>query len=227
MKKYFVSMLAVGLSVVLISCETEEDNTIAKAQKCLDQASPNSAAECRGMVGDLQSAASYAIRCAARFIENGLTTAKVADAMSSSKEQAGAVDPAASMMVMISFTSTAQVNLTYADCQKSESASYLYLANLAKIGTAITTISAPLQTHIQNGTTPTQAEIDTALGALAGDPAGQTSLGEAALSIAGTKCANGETDDVCTKINKAIADAGGAGATAQQIGLQLIDILDN
>ncbi len=225
MKKILLSILLLGGFAFVIGCETDEDNTIAKGQKCLDSATASSASDCLAMMGGLESAESYSIRCAARFIMNGLTTARVADAVESLKTTTAGQDPAGIMMGMFAFQTTAAADLAYADCNRSGSASFIYIGQVARMGTIITSVDPAIAAAIAAGTPIPPADIDAAIAATIGDAAKEASLGATAVALAATQCSDPTKNvEVCTQINAAIAANPG---NNQAIGAALLTALSN
>lgn len=224
MKKVLFSIILLGSLAFVIGCETEEDNTIAKAQKCLDKTNAAGASTCLAMVSGLESTESYAIRCAARFLMDGLTTARVADAVESLKTTTAGQDPAAIMMGMFSFQSTTDANLAYADCNKSGSASFIYIGQVARMGTLITSFDPTIAADIAAGNPIDPADVDAAVDAALASGASNADIGETAIAIAASQCSvPGQNTEVCSQINAAIA----AGGTNADIGAAILEALQN
>ncbi|MDZ4662143.1 MAG: hypothetical protein SGJ18_11055 [Pseudomonadota bacterium] len=218
---FSISLLA-GLAFNT-GCETDEDNTVAKAQQCLDKTNRAGAGDCLNMVSGLESADSYSIRCAARFLMNGLTTARVAEAMSNLKTAGAGRDPAAIMMGTFAFSDPALEALAFADCNKSESASFIYIAQVARMGTIITGFDGSIGTDIAIGNPVDPAAIDAAVDLAAANPAAQASIGATAVQLAATQCTvPGQNTEICDQVNAAIAPNLG---NNQAIGAALLALL--
>ena len=214
----------------LTACEKDEDNTMAKAQECLDKANTTTALSCLAIVdaAGLTSEDSYAVRCSARFIASGFTASRIAEAASQLSQNTGSKDPALTMMGMLAFGTVAAAEAAYVDCNLSGSDGFKLFARAARMGTLIgSAAGSTVLTTIQNGGTPTPAEIETALNSLRGagaNPATETALGETALAMSADTCSTpGENAEMCDDINAAIAAGGG---NAQAIGAALLNQLN-
>jgi hypothetical protein len=215
------------------SCESDEDILYAQAKKCMDGATTSAqAATCRNIIAGLYDAKAYQIRCAADFVEQGITASSLATAFINLDKTTGASegDSLLGMMGAITFDSTTTSATAQSDCQNSGLASYNLLGNMAHIATELASLGdSTLLTKAANGETISQADMKAALDniiALASANRETTSetLGSAAVSASSDYCTESRKDDkICKKLNTAVA----AGATNLQIGEALLTELES
>ncbi|OQW47282.1 MAG: hypothetical protein A4S09_15930 [Proteobacteria bacterium SG_bin7] len=231
MKKLIFGAMAV---LFLAACEDEETNAIAKAQRCLDKvvggtvaSRAAAAANCKAMVSGYNSADSYSIRCAADFIGDGLDATRISNAVGRMRDAPAGVDPSMVLMGTIAFSSKAKGDEAFSDCRLSGSAGYIFFASAARVGTLVADAAGgnggPLLTAIQNGQTPTSAEINQAI-QNAGS-ANNADIGATAVVLFSSQCAvvTAQNQTVCNQVQTAInAGAGNMAAIGANLlaGLQ-------
>jgi hypothetical protein len=219
MKLYRIIFLLLVLPLIFIGCEEEEQDTIERAQHCLDYATSATANGCLAILGNLQTPESYAIRCSARFIGAGLTASQMAQAYINNEATGTSKDPLLGLMGIVSFTSTATANAAYTECILSTVPSFAVFAGMAKISTKIKDLGGIVST-----TTPTQAEMETALASLSSaSDADKEEVGAAVVVISQKFCKDHPDNDICKDVNAAV----GSGATNLAIANQFIDRLNN
>ena len=222
-------LLILPLIFTNIACETEEDNKIAQAQACLDNAIPSTASNCTTFITGLTSTDSYAIRCAADFIAGGLTSARIISAVGQMQDKSGGTDPALTLMGIVAFGSSAAATQAYDDCSKSGSSSFLFFASAAQMGTMIGSANGgSVISTIAAGGTPSQAQIDAALADAISNPnpTNNAVIGNVVTNLASTECVNPSDAQkkVCDAVNAAIASNPG---NAAAIGAALLAQLQN
>jgi hypothetical protein len=226
--KSLLSIALLFIAVALISsCENTDQTSVSQAQACLDQATtPTAASSCVTILGSLQSADAYLIRCSAHFISQGFTTPRFVLAYNALTATKSGSNATATSMSFLSFKSTAGTDgslVTLGDCQKSNVQSLNRLAVLAHLATTIAEVAKSLTPGIvydPNSGFPASA-ITNAINnfnAGGGDPAG---LGTTAIAASAAYCADGssfQTSSVCTTLTGAITP----GASAATIGAALL-----
>ncbi|MEK6555236.1 MAG: hypothetical protein AABZ31_08350 [Bdellovibrionota bacterium] len=171
------------VTTTLSSCEEEEDNKVAKAQKCLndltDASSDAEAQACMDKISGIESTGAYTIRCSATFFMGGLTTSKIVDAFKLHSD-AAANEKEAVLIENLSLSSTAEANAAYDFCEKTGIPGLLKIAALVQIGTMVSSqaggdISAQIDACIANpGTNPGECDL--------------TSIASSALVLADSYC---------------------------------------
>ena len=220
LKSLFAVCLVVGLSSTLVGCEDDETNAIAKAQECLDNArGPNAdtlAAACRGLISDKSSQQAMILRCSIEFVAGGLTTSKVADALKGGEDQSEA-DKEANLIGLLALGSTATADAAVTLCNQTGIDGLMYLANLSLIGTYMLAAGGSASdpdtflTNCYNGG--------------AGGVCNDTTIGIAVMTLGDSACDSEDADDeVCDKVNQAIAAGGG---NPDAVAQNLYNLLNN
>lgn len=216
-------------SVVLTSCEDEQDVKVASAQECLDYANSTNVDTCTAMVSGLESPIAYKIRCSAHYIAQGFTGARFASAFEKIKNNtAGGTDPMAAAMSYLTFTAktgTHGSDNTLEDCKKSGVVALIRLATVTSMGTLIATSTAGGGITFSDGVT--EEELTTALNNIknSGGATDKESLGTLAITASENFCQAGSQfadNAICKNVQNAIV-TGNGDATA--IGTELLNQL--
>jgi len=199
-----LSLFVVGFTVVvtLSSCEEDVDNTLAKAQQCLNKVViPGDAQACKDMVEGIEKPEAYAIKCSASFFLGGLTTTKIVNAFTLF-DDAAENEKEAVLIENLALTSTTVATAAYDECAKAGIPGLLKIAALVQIGTMVDSQAGG----------DVSAQIDACI-ANPGSGAGQcdlTSIAESALLLSDSYCKGESADEqICIDIASAEASAGG------------------
>ncbi len=229
--------LATLTLVSLSACESGEDRSLSSAQACLDGATDAAQAQvCVDKVAGLETQDAYLIRCSAGFIANGFIGQKIADAYTSisgnNNNSSPTYDPMVSIMAYLNFGST-NPNFTSAatlnNCQRSGVKSMYQLASAADLSSTIAQLTSTVPFDPQNPEASLQAIIDevTATG-YTPSPTELGALGSVVISTNDAFCVNAANpnQDICSKMQTAIVDAGGTSNPAA-LAEALLDLLKN
>lgn len=211
-----------------LGCESKTEANLAKAQACLDQATPTTVDACTAMVANDTSQKAMLIKCAGTYIKNGFVGDRVAQAFEQIKQNPnGGPDPMATAFQLMAFTSQAQADLAAEYCTASGVRSMERLSTFTSMATLIAVNGL--------GTVPaegmTEAEVTTAITNVqntinAGGPAAEAlaqSLGTVAVQAEAAYCQEGSafaTNAVCENLTAAVA-AGDVAAIATALLAQL------
>jgi hypothetical protein len=217
-------VLISSVTLLIVGCESDSDNKVAKAQQCLDYAKTAGAAElCLNDVGGISSAKASKIRCAAIYLMRDFNETKFQAAFDKILKKDGAGDPMAGMMTQLAFsngqgnrangTAVADANFAMSECTNSGSVGLTMLSGITATGTAIASLIPAW-----NPASPPAANDPALIATLqnlasnSADPVTQATMGTAVLAISNTYCA-GAADagnaDVCTKVKQATIAGGG------------------
>lgn len=214
MKKGLFLVLA---CVLLVACESDEDNKINSAQNCLDTANPGNVQVCMDKVAGISSSKASIIRCAGLFIQQGMTTTSFANAFTQLKgTTTNGQNNMLGMMGYLAFNNAQKAADAQTECNNSGQLGLQMFGNVAYMATTIASAGS-LLSQIQGGTPPTQAQMLTAVQGMSA--ASDTALGTAAVSISQSYCVGSQaTSPVCQSFNSAVSRGGGNLAA---IGAQL------
>jgi hypothetical protein len=195
-----LSLFVVGFSVVvtLSSCEEDVDNTLAKAQQCLNKVvAPGDAQACKDMVEGIEKPEAYAIKCSASFFLGGLTTTKIVNAFTLFDDAADN-EKEAVLIENLALTSAPAANSAYDECSKAGIPGLLKIAALVQIGTIV---------NLQPG-----ADIGAKIDQCVNFPGtcNLTGVAQSAVLLADSYCKGESVDEqICIDIASAQASAGG------------------
>ena len=233
MKNLF-PLIWIFLVMIVGSCETDEKDRLTKAQSCLDTATPETAESCLTALGNIASAQAYALRCAARFIANGITEEKLVEAMEAQSASSGGSNPVLGMIGVLSFKGADKVearersSIAMDECQKSGLGAYSLFASMAEMATVLSTSGGGAAlTALQNGEEPTQEQMEESLSGLCGwstpptpeeqaagcntaaaAPEDVSAIGSVALVANDTYCgASAAENDFCDDLTEVLANA--------------------
>lgn len=212
-----IALLIAGLSLILLTaCEDKEMDDLARAQECLNKVGDTNhtaARECFDMVAGHDSQQANMIKCSAKFLEGGLTTAKVVEATKQIQEEGGGDKKELMFIGFLALTplTAAEEAATY--CRRSEVAGYIYLGDLAVVASVLREVSSTLPGG-DFGDTPTQANLEAVLDACKVTPLPAACrpevLAPAVISVANSYCSkpSADEDKVCNQIEATLAEAG-------------------
>jgi hypothetical protein len=232
MTKWIAVLISVVALAFATSCKTNQENDdLAKAQKCLDEVTdPSQAESCLTMVGDYSSQQALVLKCGIILTWGGLMENKVIAAYNALKDNSQ-TNKAASFMAAIALDKT-DINVGYARAQQADpycqatgvpglkylsgvilAGSYMNVSIAAVTGSPVDiTDPAALNTAVNDyitkcGANPPDASC----------PADASTLGSAALGLSSSYCSgSGANQDVCNQIDGAVNSAGGDPAAVGQ-----------
>jgi hypothetical protein len=222
-------LLLASVAVLLTSCETPEDQSLASAQTCIDTAKTSDDADrCYAIVDGVETEKAYLVRCSASYIAQGFTGARFAAAFQRLKDNpSSGQDPMATVMAYLIFSKTStrhSADNTLSNCTKSGVRSMVRLATMSKLATFIATASGGISANID----PLNASFDPAAISAAitnlagsGSAEAQANVGAIAAQANTAYCNAGssfENNEICTNLSTAIS----AGGTPQSIGQALL-----
>jgi hypothetical protein len=206
MKSLMVAAL-VCIGAGLLGCESKDDAKLAKAQQCLDKATPSTVDTCTSMIAGDTSEKAYLIRCAGHYIKNGFVGSRIAEAFNNIKQQPGGgatTDPMTTAMSIMAFTTMDSANQALSDCVASRVRSMERLATMTSMATLIATSAQGIIGAISEGGL-TQAQMEQAIQNFTGDPA---QLGTLVIQAESAYCNEGssfENNEVCRNLSAAVA----------------------
>jgi len=186
------------LGLWFLGCKKSQDDALTKAQHCLDHADRAKAQECRDMLEGLESSEAYTLRCAADFLQQGLTATKMAQAYIKNDSETTTGNPLLGMMGLLAFESQERADQAFQDCSSAGNESFALFASMAQISTTIGSFGTVLET-VESGEEPTQEEMETALDTLIQNPTteSQEAIGGAAV-LANDKYCKDRPEDKST-----------------------------
>lgn len=219
--------------------ESSDDVTIANATSCLDSAQTAAAADaCQLQVSGMTSQQASLIRCSANLIAQGITGSRLASAFTQLNQSTTSGTQTSQMMSYLVFAQSLPLDtaaLTYTNCTASGVQSVAGLASLIQAATTIASLSGA--TLAGSSLDPSSASFNSAqLLSLATSlysdnsatgVATKTTIGQVAVTAQASLCGTGSSlsnQDVCTRLNAAIASGNGNSA---QIGNALLNKLLN
>lgn len=220
MKK--LTLLLAAMMMTLSACQETDQDRVADAQSCLDSSSSGTAAQCVSMVDGIYSKGAYLIRCSGMFIQEGFMDASRLESAMDAIENDGGSGGSTAMMSVLSFRNfgptTAEnqtaANLAVEYCNKAGSKGLVMLASISSIATTAADIASD--------TTPSQAQIQAALGAIAAGPTSApaaVAAGGAALAAYNANCAGdgGSFGQFCEQFESAIGGSTDPGTVGVQL----------
>lgn len=205
LQKAWIFILLIFSSVFLLSCEEENDNKVARAQECLNHATPATAQTCFDMVAGINTQHANVVKCGASFLTGGLTSDKIATAFENSKDASDA-DKESVLIEALAFTDNTPAvdinaaNNAYTYCSLSQLPGLNYVAALCRVGTMVVNAT---------GGTGDPGGIDSDLTNCVNTPANcdMDAIGQTVVELSDLYCAGEAADDqICTDINSAIAN---------------------
>ncbi|MBX7231183.1 MAG: hypothetical protein K1X29_03760 [Bdellovibrionales bacterium] len=219
------------MTFFLLSCESQETDDIASAQKCLDgisSANYASAESCMAKISKYNSSQANIIKCSIKFLSGGLTTEKIANAYKKISEDSLA-SKEATFIAVLALSPSTKATEAQPYCEASGVDGLVYLSNLAVVGSLMSaTLPGGGYDPADPNSVPTPAEIATILSNCS-PPANcggnHATIGNSVLTLSESYCAGtNSTSDICTEINSAIT---GAGGNPTLVSKQLFCVLDN
>jgi len=220
----FVSILGLVLASLVISgCESKEESRLAKAQKCLDQAVPSTAAACSEIVAGIENEKAYLIRCSALYIDNQFVGDRVTRAFELLKNNpSGGQDPMMTTLALMAFRTTDESNLALNYCTRSGVRSLERLATMTSMATFIA-VNGGIGAIPAEGLTAGQ--IASAVSNLLASPNATTDaqLGQLVVQAEAAFCGEGSSfknNAVCQNLSTAVQSG-----TPAQVGRELLQQL--
>lgn len=211
LKQCALSAAVLLLSISLMGCEDKELDDLAKAQDCLDKVSDAnyaSAETCLSYVAKYDSQQANIIKCSGKFLAGGLTTSKIVDAYKEYEDADAGASKDGIFIGYLALTPSSKAKEAAPFCRKTGVDGFIYLAELAVVGSVMGSIGG---VDFTDGVT--EAELTTIANTCQATPANcePEVLAEAATNLAESYCASpsAETDDVCQDINSTISQANG------------------
>lgn len=213
-----MSALVILAALVVAACESKDDDTIYKAQGCLDSATAATAQTCKDMVAGMTSKEAYIIDCSADFILQGFTSSAMASAFQQLKNSTNSTSPGA-MLGFLVFNSTTSATTALSDCQLSGVDSFAVIASLANVSTqaAFALPGFDPSTYDRNNGL-TSADLTSAINDLNSSSTGQTAAGNAVLTAYNSSCnqsANANSQ-LCQLVVQAVSNGNGNPQTIGQ-----------
>jgi hypothetical protein len=202
MKKYLLLLLP----LCFMACEEDELNDYMGARQCLNNASASNAQSCVSSLAGDNSARANKLRCAAGFIQQNFTNARLATIFSKIQGSGGSNFTDFSVELVFRDANGTDgktlVNSTNDYCLSSGSTGMIMFSSVSFSSTLVAYANgydgdgAPLRTEISADPTLPSGEPE--------------ELGAALLAIENSYCSSGSAeDDLCANIDAIITDAGG------------------
>lgn len=228
----------------LVSCDgAEEQDNLAKAQKCLDevpQSDPTAANACLEFVEKYTSQQASILKCAIYTVSGGLMENRVLKGYQVLSDSTITHKEAAFMAVLSLDTPNltaglAKAKLANGFCLASGVPGLMYLSNIIVAGTAMNKTISEMAGGTAIGSNSSSTDIKNAVNAMLSSCTGGSpdaacddnlvDLGTAVATLSVSYCANENADDdVCEKVNAATAAAGN---NATNIGQALLCYMNN
>lgn len=203
---------------IFASCEKGDDDKVARAQACLDNATNTTASQCEDIVAGVTGARAAVIRCSAAFITQGFTATRFANAFIALKTQTAGQNATLGMMAYLVFnygSSNAdrltRVNTALSHCTETGLGGMMMFANFAKASTVLACGMPGLTLDPANPPTPAQLQAN-----LASFTGSDADLGSAITGVASIYCgptSSTNTTSFCGPVNSASASG-----TPAQVG---------
>ena len=228
-------LTAFAAALALSSCEQKgEQEDLASAQDCLDsvsQSDPAAAKACLGLVQGYDSAQANVLKCSIYMTAGGLMENRIVAAYGALKNSSD-TNKEATFMALLSLN-LPDLNTAYADaqtgnayCQAAGSKSLAFVGAAVVAGTLLTKLVRDATGTPMNVNDPASAEAAVksmlqsctqTVGAAPACSADAASLGATAVVLTNAYCGTASADqDVCGKINSAVAAANGDDARVGQ-----------
>lgn len=213
--------------ILLAACGgAKTADKISDAQNCLDQSAPSGAAVCVAKVDGIDSPGADLIRCVGKFVKEGFNDpTKLSTAMSGLSAGGNGAAGSTAMMAALAFSSEATANLNSQSsqdaltfCNRSKSKGLILLSGLAQTSTTLAALGAI------NPATMTGAQLTSLMTTLASNPAAQTAVGSAVVSMYTSNCTPGATTtgNYCTQFQSVIATIPGGTSDPASIGNKIM-----
>lgn len=135
LKAVTTTALALTASFLLLGCQETEQDLIGDAQHCLDHTTMGQAEGCLSKIEGLTSNQSYVIRCAASFIDEGLTDpAKLSDALN---QVSDGNSNSIGLLQALAFKNATRAQTMFERCSASKQKGLLLISGVSKMATDI------------------------------------------------------------------------------------------
>lgn len=136
--RFFILASVATAALGLTGCESKQEANLAKAQACLDKASPTTVDACTAIVANDNSQKAMLIRCAGLYIKNGFVGDRVAQAFERIKQNpSGGTNPMLTSLSFMTFTDMESANLAAQYCTASGVRSMERLSNFTSMATLL------------------------------------------------------------------------------------------
>ena len=208
--------------IFLVSCSEKDSDKIGDAQNCLDTATQASVSSCLDKLGSIDNQAANTIRCAGAFIQEGFDDpSKFLTAFEQLEQSSSGGSSTLGFMGALAFSTQERADNAVDVCKKSESRGFILLSTMTGIATTLSTFAS---ISFDPNNPPTQAQMEAALSSCNTDSC-EEAIGNLTINLYESSCTDGTTsnEQVCSEVSQAMA----AGSTAEEIGAQLLAILNN
>ena len=215
-------LLSITTLFVFASCAEKDSDKIGDAQNCLDTATKSTVSSCLDKLGSLDNQAANTIRCAGAFIEEGFDDpSKFLTAFEQLEQSSSGGSSTLGFMGALAFSTQDKADNAVDVCKKSESRGFILLSTMTGIATTLSTFA---NLSFDPNNPPTQAQMEAALSSCTSDSC-EEAIGNLTINLYESSCTNGTTsnEQVCEEVSQAMA----AGSTPEEIGAQLLAILNN
>lgn len=205
LKAVTTAALALTASFLMLGCQETEQDLIGDAQHCLDHTSVGQAEGCLSKIEGLTSAQAYVIRCAASFIDEGLTDpATLSEALNQVSE---GNNNSLGLLQALAFKNTDRARTMFERCSASNQKGLLLISGVSKMATDILSLSTASSGDLVFSDDPAEmaAAIDEIL---TNGGAGQLEVVGSTLQVVyNVSCQvdNQANKDICGEIDTALA----------------------
>jgi len=193
MKKYLLLLLP----FLLIGCEEEELNNYMQARQCLNKASKEQAQGCIGILAGDNSARANKLKCAAGFLEQGLSNARLAQIFSNMQQNSNSgFETFATNLIFESSVSAS-------DAKTKATTTNAYCVASGSTGMALFGSMAATATIMAESVAGWTGAFDDFSGRDLGSASGnEVDLGNNILAIQNSFCVTDPTNEVCSQIQQ-------------------------
>jgi len=217
-----LSLIALILiSFCLLSCEDEDLNKLAKAQKCLDDLPANGAGvdACRGLLGNVSGQQADIIRCSIEMITGGITTARLTEAYLE-RESTVSEDVDAVLIGGLSMDTIALADTAYAVCKSAGLPAFVFLSGIARLGSYMSQAAGHAAIDIGSTGYPDDTEAEQLVDNCCGG--NNAIVGQTIIDIFDSFC-RGSSESICQQMDQAIGAVGGNPALVTPAFIAVID----
>ena len=197
-------LLVTLFSAFLLSCEDDDVDKLAKAQKCLNSADSASDAEsCKQHLSGLDSQQANIIRCSLEMMIGGISTTTFINAFKELEDNEAA-EKELFLIAALTQSTVDQAATSFSACKKSNVESLIYIAGLSQVGTNLA-LGAGL--NLSDPNFPTQAQVDEIITDCQASPStcGASVIVDNLETISAGYCSGAKKDDdVCQEIEQSL-----------------------
>lgn len=218
MKKLLLLTGIATAAFLVVGCEDDEMNDMAKAQQCLDGISSSNYAaanDCINYIAQYDTPEANIIKCSAKILSGGLTTEKMVNAYKNITDGSVANRETA-FIAVLALDPSSRATEAKPYCARSGQKSLIYISNLAVVGSLMAenlVLGGGNYDPTDPESVPTPAEVAEILTDCQ-PPAtcngSHEAIGTSIVTLSSSYCTgNNATNEICTMVNSAIAGAGG------------------